>query len=77
MDSTKIDTIKAIVTYSTVAVMALGGLAAIIYYNMDPDKLAIVAGLVGAALQFLTTGETATRTARAVSNATTNGNGTH
>lgn len=74
MDQAKIDTLKAVATYITVAIMSLGGLAAIIYYDMDPDKLAIVAGLVGAALQFLTTGETATRTARAISSAS-NGHG--
>lgn len=66
MTPTKIDTIKALITYGTVAVVVLGGLAAIIAYNMDPDKLAIVAGTVGAGLGFLTNGETATRTARSV-----------
>lgn len=66
MTQTKIDTIKALVTYGTVAIVTVGGLAAIIALDMNPDKLAIVAGLVGGSLGFLTTGETATRTARQV-----------
>ena len=78
MTTTQIDMLKALVTYLTVALVVIGGLAAIIAYSMDPDKLAIVAGLVGAGLGFLTNGETATRTARAVvssQSAVTNGHG--
>lgn len=66
MSPTKIDTIKAIVTYGTVAIVTIGGLVAIVALEMNPDKLAIVAALVGGALGFLTNGETATRTARSV-----------
>lgn len=66
MTPTKIDMIKAIVTYSTVAVVVLGGLAAVVFLDMNPDKLAIVSALVGGGLGFLTNGETATRTARSV-----------
>lgn len=78
MSPTKIDTIKAAVTYATIAVVVLGGLAAIVLLDMNPDKLAIVAGLAGAGLAFLTNGETATRTARAIvssQSAATNGHG--
>lgn len=66
MVPTKIDTIKAIVTYGTVAVVCLGGLGAVVFFDMNPDKLAIVSALVGGALGFLTNGETATRTARSL-----------
>lgn len=65
MDQTKIDSIKAITTYATMAVVVIGGMVSIVLLNMDPDKLAIIAGLVGAGLAFLSNGETATRTARA------------
>ena len=61
-----IDTIKALITYLTAAGVVLGGGAAIAFVNMPPDKLAIVAGLVGAASAFLYGQETATRTARQV-----------
>jgi hypothetical protein len=74
MTSSHLDTIKAIVTYGTIAIVVVGGLAAIVVLNMDPDKLAIVAGLVGAGLSFLSSSESSTRTARQVVAAqTTNG----
>lgn len=74
MDRTRIETIKALTTYATIALVVVGGMAAIVLLDMQPDKLAIVAGLVGAGLAFLTNGETATRTARQVTAAhTTNG----
>lgn len=65
MDQTKIDTIKALVTYMTVAILAVGGGAALVFVPMPDQRLAIVAGLVGASVTFLVNGETATRTARA------------
>ncbi len=74
----KIDTIKAITTFGTVATVVIGGMAAIVLLDMNPDKLAICAGLVGAALSFLTNGETANRTARAIvssQSVATNGHG--
>lgn len=66
MNQTKIDTIKAVVTYGTVAIVVIGGFFALVFVaGIDKDRLTIIGGFVGAGLTFLIQGETATRTARA------------
>ena len=62
----QIDTIKAVITYVTAAVLVIGGGASIIFVPMQADKLAIVSGIVGAGSAFLWGQETATRTARQI-----------
>lgn len=71
----RIDTIKATVTYITAAITAVGGMLAIVFVTMPPDKLAIVAGIVGGSTVFLWGQETATRATRAAASAAA-GNGT-
>lgn len=79
-----IDTIKAIVTYLTAMIAALGGMAAIIYIGGNPaqaDTKTIIAGFVGGSFVFLFNQEVQTRTARQAAAATyaakLNSNETH
>lgn len=68
-----IDTIKAIVTYLTAMIAALGGMAAIILIGGDPsqaDTKTIIAGFVGGSFVFLFNQEVQTRTARQAAAAT-------
>lgn len=69
----QIDTIKAIVTYLTAMLTALGGMVAIVYIGSDPsqsDTKTILAGFVGGAFVFLFNQEVQTRTARQAAAAT-------
>lgn len=81
MSASMIDTIKALFTYSTASVLALGGVVAIVYTQGNPtaaDTRVVIAGFVGLALQFLFGQEIATRAARqsaAVTLAAVNSNG--
>lgn len=70
-----IDTIKAVITYVTAAIVVVGGVAALVFIRMDGETQTIVFGLVSGASVFLFGQETATRTARQViASAQTNGN---
>ena len=69
----QIDTIKAVVTYVTAMIAAIGGMASIIYIGGDPsqsDTKTIIAGFVGGAFVFLFNQEVQTRTARQAAAAT-------
>ena len=75
-----IDTIKAVFTYATATLIAIGGLAGIMLAPLEPDTKTIVGAFVGSALTFMWGQETATRTARqntaaSVSGATLHANG--
>jgi hypothetical protein len=71
-----IDTIRAIFTYTTALIIVVGG-GAIIYVSRaeagSADVVAIVAGFMGAALTFLFSSETQTRTARQTNTASATG----
>jgi hypothetical protein len=65
--TTTVDTIRAVFTYTTALVIVVGGGAIIYVSRSEPaaaDVVAIVAGFMGAALTFLFSSETQTRTAR-------------
>lgn len=87
MTTTKIDTIKALYTYTVISIVVLaGGASLVLLPSVDNNTKLIIAGFVGAGIQFLTGLETATRSARStaaataagaatVTNGHTNGNG--
>lgn len=79
-----IDTIRAVATYAIALVVVVGGGAIIYGLHADPssrDIIAITAGFIGAAIQFVFGQEVQTRTARQAASqtiaasSTTNGNG--
>lgn len=76
-----IETIRALFTFITAFVISVGGLAAIVFVQMDPDTKTIVGAFVGAAITFLFGRETAQQSAKQsaaatiAANAATNGNG--
>jgi hypothetical protein len=75
-----VDTIRALFTYATSLVIVVGGGAIIYAARSDPasaDVVAIVAGFMGAALTFLFSSETQTRTARQTTTASESGAVTH
>jgi hypothetical protein len=80
-----VDTIRALFTYATALVIVVGGGAIIYVSRSEPaaaDVVAIVAGFMGAALTFLFSSETQTRTARQTNTASAagaiqNANGLH
>lgn len=60
-----IDTIKAVFTYATAMLIAVGGLVSLVVYpDMPPDTKTIVGAFVGSSLTFLFGQEVQTRTAR-------------
>jgi hypothetical protein len=78
--TTTVDTIKAVFTYATALVVVVGGGAAIFVSRADPaasDTVAIMAGFVGFALNFLFGSEVQTRTARQAAAATAAATGTN
>jgi hypothetical protein len=71
-----IDTIRALFTYVTALIIVVGGGLIIYGSRSEPaaaDVVAIVAGFMGAALTFLFSSETQTRTARQTSTASEGG----
>lgn len=71
-----IDTIRALFTYTTALIIVVGGGLIIYVSRADPDAVdvvAIVAGFMGAALTFLFSSETQTRTARQTNTASATG----
>lgn len=66
------DTIKAVATYATAFALIMGGLVVLFFYReTDAESVRIVvAGFVGAAVQFLFGQEISTRTARQTAAAT-------
>jgi hypothetical protein len=63
----QVDLVRAVFTYATALVTVLGGGAMIFVSRGDPaatDTIAIMAGFVGVALNFLFGAEVQTRTAR-------------
>lgn len=82
MSANMVDTIRALFTYVTALLIAVGGLTALVLVSgMAPDTKTIVGAFVGSALTFLFGQEVQTRTARQAAastlaaNTTTNGNG--
>jgi hypothetical protein len=74
--TTTVDTIRAVFTYSTALIIVVGGGAIIYVSRSEPaaaDVVAIVAGFMGAALTFLFSSETQTRTARQTNTASASG----
>lgn len=69
----KVDALKALFTYATASLVALGGMWQIAHLPEGSATSTILAGFVGAALSFLFVQETATRTARSTMAASTNG----
>lgn len=74
-----IDTIKIIYTYSIATIIVVGGLLFLFFTRNDPAggasaaMVPLVAGFIGAALQFVFNRETQTSTARQVERATAAG----
>jgi hypothetical protein len=71
-----VDTIRAVFTYSTALLIVVGGGLIIYVSRSEPaaaDVVAIVAGFMGAALTFLFSSETQTRTARQTNTASAAG----
>lgn len=73
MVALRIDTLKAVITYTTAAILVIGGALAIVFVEMPPDKLAIISAIVGGGSVFLFGQETATRTTRQTLAAVGNG----
>lgn len=71
-----VETIKAAVTYLTALLLIMGGLAFLYYTRLDPPSSAtgtlipLVAGFIGAAIQFLFNRETQQQTARQIERST-------
>lgn len=62
-----IDTIRALFTYAIALVIVIGGGVILVLTYQDPsstDLIAIIAGFMGAAVTFVFSSETQTRTAR-------------
>ena len=73
---TTVDTIRAVFTYLIALIVVAGGGAVIYLSRADAasaDTVAIMAGFIGAALAFVFSSETQTRTARQTSTATREG----
>lgn len=81
-----VETIKAAITYLTALLLIMGGLAFLYYTRLDPPEsqtatlIPLVAGFVGAAIQFLFSRETQQQTAKQIERqqaigAVTNGHG--
>ena len=73
---TTVDTIRAVFTYVIALVVVIGGGATIYLSRGDAasaDTVAIMAGFIGAALAFVFSSETQTRTARQSATATREG----
>lgn len=80
MSNNMIDTIRALFTYATALLIAVGGLASLVLVStMAPDTKTIIGAFVGSALTFLFGQEVQTRTARqsaaSTAAASSNGNG--
>ena len=75
----QVETIKALVTYVTALLLILGGLLFLYLSRLDPPDaqtdalIPLIAGFVGAAIQFLFNRETQTQTARQVERSTATG----
>lgn len=68
-----VDTVKAIFTYLTAMIIAVGGLFLIATQELAPDTKTILGAFVGSALTFLFGQEVQTRTARQTTAASTQG----
>lgn len=74
-----VETVKALVTYLTALLLIIGGILFLYLTRLDgPDSqtqslIPLVAGFVGAAIQFLFNRETQTQTARQVERSTASG----
>ncbi len=66
------DTVKAVFTYTIALLLVVGGLLFLYFSRLDPDTsntrslVPLVAGFIGAAIQFVFNRETQTQTARQV-----------
>jgi hypothetical protein len=75
----QVETIKALVTYLTALLLIVGGLLFLYFSRLDPPDaqtsalIPLIAGFVGAAIQFLFNRETQTQTARQVERSTATG----
>lgn len=75
----QVDTIKAAITYVTALLLILGGMLFLYLTRLDPPEsqtsalIPLVAGFVGAAIQFLFNRETQQQTARQVERSTATG----
>jgi hypothetical protein len=75
----QVETIKALVTYVTALLLIIGGLLFLYFSRLDPPEaqtaslIPLIAGFVGAAIQFLFNRETQTQTARQVERSTATG----
>ncbi len=58
------DTIKLVFTFATVAVVVIGG-GLMLYSTQDQNLQLVLAGFIGAALQWVFSAESATRATRA------------
>lgn len=78
-----VETIKALTTYVTALLLIIGGLLFLYFTRLDPPEsnttslIPLVAGFVGAAIQFLFNRETQTQTARQVERSTATGAASH
>lgn len=74
MHPTKIDTIRALYTYTIAAfIICAGGAALVMLPTLDDNTRVVIAGFIGSAITFLFSSETSTRTARQYAAASTNG----
>jgi hypothetical protein len=75
----QVDTIKATITYVTALILIIGGMLFLYATRLDPPDsqtsalIPLVAGFVGAAIQFLFNRETQQQTARQVERSTATG----
>lgn len=75
----QVDTIKATITYLTALLLIVGGMIFLYLTRLDPADsntsalIPLVAGFVGAAIQFLFNRETQQQTARQVERSTATG----
>lgn len=76
------DTIKQIYTYTIATIIIAGGLAILFLIRLDPPESnaqnlsLVIAGFIGAAMQFVFNRETQTSTARQVERGIAQGSGT-
>lgn len=65
MDTTKIDTIKAVYAYTIAAFLVVaGGWALVFVTNLDANTALVIAGFMGSALTFVFGQEASTRAVR-------------
>ncbi len=68
----QVDTIKLVFTFATVLIVVVGG-GLMLYTTQDQNLQLVLAGFIGAALQWVFSAESATRATRAAASATAAG----